>query len=88
MPKGKQEIKKSKILKGAALATAAGIAVGVTAVALSDKKTRSKIKKELKKLEKEGASQLDKIIKSVENAKSESKKKLKSSLENIEEKLE
>lgn len=84
MPK-KKDTKKSKILETAAIA---GVAVGAAAIALSDKNTRSKIKKGLKKLEKEGAGQLDKIIKTVEKAKIESRKKLKSSLEGLEEKLE
>ena len=80
MPKVKQRQKKSKILEGAAIATAAGVALGAAAIALSNKKTRNKIKKGLKKLEKEGAKELDEIIETVEKAKIESKKKLKSSL--------
>jgi hypothetical protein len=79
----KSKAKNSQILEGAAIATAAGVAVGAAALALSNKKTRKKIGKEIKKLEKMGSEELDSIIDKVKVAKAKSEKKIKSTLENL-----
>ena len=76
MPKRKTT--RGKALKGALSALGAA-AIGAAAIALSNKKTRGKIKKLAKSLEKEGVEELDKIIAKVEKAKKSTKRKLRKS---------